>query len=115
MKKEKKLSSTTIFLLIIVALFFDLLQIIFTFLFLGWLISFYAFMTFWLWFKLKGISFATPKRSGIAGGGFIIELVPFLNMLPAWTLAVTLIILDVKSKELISKLSDIGENAKNSQ
>lgn len=63
------------------------------------LVAMFAFMTFWFWFRLHGIKFSTAKRSAIMGGGFFIELIPILNILPAWTLAVTLVITDLRIKK----------------
>lgn len=65
---------------------------------MGWIVSPIAFLTFYLWFKLRGIKFATAKRSGVMGVGFILELIPLLNTLPAWTLSVILVIMDIKMK-----------------
>lgn len=97
-RQEPQLKSHTIALMIAVALLYDALQAILNFIFLGWLVSPAAFLTFYVWFKMNGIKFATPKRSGIMGAGFIIELIPILNTLPAWTLAVVLIVLDLKTR-----------------
>ncbi|MDB5266770.1 MAG: hypothetical protein JWN89_585 [Parcubacteria group bacterium] len=113
--EKGQISNTMSVLLIGLALFFDGVQVLMTFLFLGWLVGLVAFMTFWLLFKLLGISFATPKRAGIMGGGFIIEMIPFISALPAWTLAVTLIILDTKIKKVAGKvagITDISEKQK---
>lgn len=95
-------------LMISTALFFDALQASVQLVWilgqiLAGLVAIYAFLTFWLWFRLYGIKFSTPKRSAVMGGGFIIELIPILNVLPAWTLAVTIIILDIKAKNIASK------------
>ncbi len=98
-KPEPKLTNITIALIVSTAVFFDVLQWVMAFVFLDWLVGFFAFLTFWLWFKLKGISFATPKRGATIGASALIEVTPWLSALPAWTLAVSIIILDVKIKE----------------
>lgn len=105
-KKNKEIKDTTAGLMIGTALFFDGLQAIFQVApaigqILAAMIAVVAFLTFWLWFKLYGVNFATPKRSAYLGGGFIIELIPILDILPAWTLAVTLIITDLKIKRRV--------------
>ncbi|MDQ3089728.1 MAG: hypothetical protein M3Q24_01065 [bacterium] len=110
MADSKKLSQTTSGLMIAVAVFFDAFQLIINLIpVLGQIISvvigFFAFLTFYFWFSSKGVKFATPKRGGILGGGFIVEMIPIINMLPAWTLAVVLIILDQKKKELLNKVT----------
>ncbi|MCR4279209.1 MAG: hypothetical protein NUV78_00530 [Candidatus Zambryskibacteria bacterium] len=87
-KKEKGLKSTTVVLMITVALFFDALQVLLTFIFMGWLAGFFAGLTFYVWFRMHGISFMKPKRLAAFGGTALIELIPFLSVIPAWTFAV---------------------------
>ena len=101
------MKGTTAALMISVALFFDTIQFLLEFIpilgqILSSLIALVAFGTFYLWFKMHGLNFATPKRAGILGGGFIIELIPFLNALPTWTLAITLLAIDSKVKKAVS-------------
>src|SRR3990167_4763114 len=99
-EENKGLSSITIAFMISVALFYDAIQAIIQIIpilgqILSSLIGIFAFLTFYLWFKLKGFNFATPKRAGYLGGGLLVELIPILNILPAWTLAVTLLAFDL--------------------
>ncbi len=99
------------------ALFFDAFQAVIQLIpglgqILASLVGIYALLTFWLWFRLHGIKFSTPKRAGTMGGGFLIELIPLLNALPAWTLAVALIIADLRVKEAADKFAGDGENKK---
>lgn len=108
MDKESKISDTTAFLMIFTALFFDAFQAL-----IGWipavgnilagLIGFFAFMTFWLWFHMKGIKMMTPKRFGSLGLGGTIEMIPFINILPAWTLVVVYLIGTTKVTEIVGK------------
>ncbi|MBX4195791.1 hypothetical protein KW796_02460 [Candidatus Parcubacteria bacterium] len=98
-KLRPELGNQTIALMISVALFFDALQGMLNFLLMGWLVSPVALLTFWLWFRLHGIKFTSAKRIGIMGGGFILEMIPMINTLPAWTLAVSLVALDAKIKK----------------
>src|SRR3989344_7047797 len=99
MAEEKKgLSDTTIALMIVVALFYDALQALLTFILMGWLVGIFAGLTFYVWFKMKGLNFVTPKRIGTFSGAFIIEVIPFLSALPAWTAAVVILALDSKIK-----------------
>ena len=63
-------------------------------------ISIVAWLTFYLWFKMKGVSFGGSKlgQSGspslvrnplfIVAAALGIELIPFVNALPAWTAAI---------------------------
>ena len=99
--KEKGLKVTTVWLMISVALFFDALQALLTLVFLGWLAGLFATLTFWLWFRMHGISFMKPKRLAVFGGSALIEVIPFLSILPAWTLAVGYLALSSKLKEVV--------------
>lgn len=105
-EENKGLDNTTIALMVSVAIFYDALQWLLAFVFMDWLVGFFAFLTFYLWFKMRGLNFATPKRAGTLGGAFIIEVVPFLSMLPAWTAAVVILALDSKIKKVAPR-SDI--------
>lgn len=97
-------------LMLITALVFDGLQALFTFLLIGVVlnpvVAIFAWLTFFIWFKMKGMSFGAAR--GRPGGGgifqnplaiiaasFGLELFPFINSLPTWTAAVvTTIVLD---------------------
>ena len=103
-KKEKELKTHTIVLMVVVALFFDVLQWLLAFIFMDWLAGFYAFLTFFVWFKLHGITFMKPKRALTMGAAGLIEIIPWLAALPAWTAAVIIIALDTKIKKIISNV-----------
>lgn len=106
---SKGLENSTIVFMVVVAVFFDLVQMILTFLFLGWLVGIFAGLTFWLWFKLHGISFMKPKRLAVFGGASLIEMFPIIpfSTLPAWTAAVVFLSLDSKVKKLAPRLDII--------
>ena len=60
-----------------------------------------GFLTFYIWYKLRGVSFTEGglrKLVTFLGGAFI-EIVPFLNALPALTVSVILMILIVKRED----------------
>jgi len=110
-KKEPRIGFGSSFLMIITAIFFDSVQMIFGAIglipvigtVLGGLLSFmtgfFAWLTFYTWFKIHKVSFIRPQRLvAILGAGFI-ELVPFLNALPAWTLAVMFLIASAKIED----------------
>jgi hypothetical protein len=105
MKQPQQLKGSTICLMVATALFYDVIQLALAFLLMDWLITPFAFLTFYVWFKQYGISFATPKRAMTIGGTFIIEMIPFLAALPTWTLAVTLIILDSRAKKIVENIA----------
>lgn len=113
---ESKLKDSTVFLMIGTALFFDFIQAL-----VGWIpivgnilsdvLSVFIFMTFSLWFWSNGIKMITPKRlsSMIAGG--LIEMIPFVNILPAWTCVVIYLIGTTKIKELAQKHPTLAKGA----
>lgn len=95
------ISKTDAFLMISVALFYDLLQagidlITFGFGFtVNWLVSIWAWLTFFLWFKIKGVDFKQWKNTlGFNGGAFMeIIPIPLINSLPVWTASTIMMIL----------------------
>lgn len=101
---EKPISNFSAVLMVAVAVIFDLLQFFLNLLHfipaIGNAVAFVttsiltiiAWLTFYIWFKTKGVTFNTSKRMLSLGGGFLIELIPILNALPAWTLSVVIII-----------------------
>ena len=60
-----------------------------------WIISIWAWLTFYLWFKLKGVNFMQGKNALKLVGGGVIEIVPipFVSALPAWTAVVVMLII----------------------
>lgn len=109
MPEEKKgLNNTTIALMISVAIFYDVLQWLLAFIFMGWLVSIFALLTFYVWFKTKGMSFMKPKRFAAFGGSFIIELIPIVgDILPTWTASIIYLALDSKLKKVAPVLGII--------
>jgi hypothetical protein len=107
-KPKSSLSKSTIVLMTITALFFDALQAILTIFGIGLVaspfISVFAGLTFWLWFMMRGISIVTPKRLTALGGGFLAELIPAVDALPAWTAAVWYTISTTKIAEVAEKI-----------
>jgi hypothetical protein len=117
MEKEKNpLKDTTVFLMIFTALLFDAIQAL-----IGWIpfsgdilssfFSIFAFLTFFLWFKMHGIKMMTPKRLASLAGGTFVELVPYLNLLPAWTGVVVYLIGSTKIKEMTAKHPTLAKGA----
>lgn len=99
-----KIGRITAIAIIVVALFFDAIQFgatIFNFIpYVGFILAFvitasvdiFAFLTFFLWFKLSGLKFNAKIVSTLVGALFI-ELMPFLSALPVWTLSVVITLL----------------------
>lgn len=98
---EEKLKTTTIWLMISTALFFDALQVFLDFLLMGWLVTIFASLTFFVWFKMHGITFIKPKRLVGSIGVVIIDMIPIIGWL-AWTVAISSFALSKKSKGLLS-------------
>jgi len=114
--EKKHLGDITVFLMIFTALCFDGIQAL-----IGWipifgniladLFSIFVFLTFFLWFWMNGISMMKPKRLLSMGGGTIIEMIPYLNLLPAWTMVVVYLIGTTKIKEIASKHPTLAKGA----
>ena len=73
MPEKKGLSSATIGLMTGVALFYDVLQILFSWMGLGWFIIPIAYGHFWLLFRMRGLKFFTTKRAVWFGFGVPLE------------------------------------------
>ena len=111
-EENKGLSNITIGFMIIVAFIYDMIQATLQLLpilgqILASLISIFAFLTFYVWFKVKGLNFSTVKRSMYLFGGLAIEIIPIVNALPTWTLSVTLLALNSKLKKVVPGLDII--------
>jgi hypothetical protein len=98
---QKGLKSSTVVFMVVVALFFDVLQALLTPVVIGYFVPVIAYPTFWLWFRLHGLSFFTLKRAPVLGIGALVELIPGLDILPAFTLTVARIALTHKIEEAI--------------
>lgn len=116
-KKKHSISTQAAFLLIALALLFDGVQagidlmhaipvvgnvaaVTFTVFLDVW-----AYLSIWFGFKVAApdISFMRPKRALALNGAFLIELIPIINILPAWTLSVVIIIVTSRGEEAIEK------------
>lgn len=94
------ITTTTWMLMIGVALFFDTSEALISLVpilgeILSVLLDIFVFATFWLWFKIKGEKYS---RSTMIGG-FIIGLVPIINILPEATLTIVLLYFSAKAKK----------------
>jgi len=101
---DTPITKTTAVFMITLAVIFDLIQFLVSLLhfipvignavaFVGTTtITIVASMTFYIWFKINGVSFNTSKRIVSFGGGILTEFIPILNALPAWTFSVVLVI-----------------------
>lgn len=101
---QKKLTKIVIFLMVSLAIVFDLINFLINFIpIIGQIISIFVsivgYSIFIIWFMLKGIKLTTKKRAASMGIGCIIELLPLVNMLPAMTASVVLTILTTITKK----------------
>lgn len=116
MSAEKKIQNIEWFLMIGLAVAIDIINIVLAmiplvgFLF-NKLISIFAWLTFWLWFKLKGAAGIKVRSKSLLAFGGISEVmpVPFLSALPFWT--ATIVGIMVKNK--IKSMPLIGAGLKN--
>lgn len=106
-KKDKvKIDSVTAAFMIATALFFDGVQAFLTLILIGpfvnWMISIMAWLTFFLWLSIKGVRFTqNPKNFFTFNGGALCEMVPLVASLPAWTLAITTLVMMNKIKTVL--------------
>ncbi|HPN89632.1 MAG TPA: hypothetical protein PLK22_02395 [Candidatus Paceibacterota bacterium] len=99
MKLKLRINLITGTIMVLVALLYDGVQALIDFISvgtIGWLtnplISFWSFLTFFFWFKLKGLSFMRPNKALTMGGSYFLEVVPLLNSLPTITLGVVIML-----------------------
>lgn len=95
--------------MIIVAIFIDIVLALLNLIpvlgwVLIWIINVPVWLMFFIWFRIKGIHFRSAKRVLTMSGGFLLEMIPILNVLPAWTLMVVLIVGSVKAQDLATKM-----------
>ncbi len=114
-KNNPKIDNITATLMISTAVLVDGIQAFLTMIFIGpfvnWLISIFAWMTFFLWFMLKGIKFTNnPKKLFTLAGGSLLEAIPIIASFPIWTLTIsTTIFMERAEKKLKSTLGkDLG-------
>lgn len=103
---QEGLSNTTIALMVSTGVLFDTIQWLLAFIFMDWLVGIFAFLTFYVWFRTKGMKFNTFKRAGTLSTALFIEIIPWLSLLPAWTASIVVLALDSKIKKILPK-SDI--------
>lgn len=106
-ESSKKISNTSAGLMLSVAALYDAVQALLAFfvigLFVNWIITIFAFLTFFTWFKIKGVQLANLKKSAVLGLGSFLELTP-ANFIPGWTVSVAIIIAITRTEDrLLSK------------
>ncbi len=67
---------------------------------------------FWVWLILHKVHFNNNMRLlALMWGGFFLELIPLLNILPIWTLTIFMTILMVRNKDK-KKIKEFYKNIK---
>ena len=110
--KERIDSSTGLFM-VITALWFDFLQIALGIFAL--LVTPFMWLTFFVWLKLHKVTIGdSVKRIALMFGGFLVELIPIVNILPAWNLMIFITVLLVQRSDK-KKIEEFYKNSKASQ
>ena len=90
-----------------IALLFDGLQALFTFLLIGllvnWIFTFLAWLLFYIWFRINDVGFFdTGVRKLITlFASVLIELIPGVNAIPAITLGLVILLIIVNSEDAL--------------
>lgn len=95
-------------LMIGVAVIYDAIQGFLTFILIGflvnWIITIWAWLTFYFWFKTKGVSFLGSKALVLNGGG-LAEFIPGFNSLPVWTAAVVALVIMTRAEDALAQVA----------
>lgn len=68
---------------------------------------------FWVWFISHKVHFGNNlRRLALMWGGFFLELIPILNILPIWTLTIFMTVLIVRKKDK-KKIEEFYKNLRN--
>jgi hypothetical protein len=107
-KKRIRIGATQASMMFAIALGVDFIQGLLTTGFIGigvnTFISIFAWLMFWLWFRLNDVGFLDGKlilKSVTMWGAGLIEMVPLINNLPAWTVAIAVMLFIVKTEDEI--------------
>lgn len=115
--EEQEIKKVTAAFMIIVALIFDGVQALVNLIpvigqVLSFFISIFSFLTFYVWFKMNGVSFSKPKKVLRFWGGAFVEAIPILNVLPALTLSVFVMLSETRTKKVLSQVPGISNYTK---
>ena len=101
--RQERISNITAVFMVVMALLFDGVQAFLEWILIGfavnWLINILAWLTFFIWFKFRDVSFMNLKRAAIFNGGFFLELIPLMAQLPLWTATIVTMIIMVKLED----------------
>ncbi len=107
--KKPQISDPIKVLMLVVAIFFDVVKFGINFIpVLGQVLSvfvgIFAQMTFWLWFKMKGVSYNSSKRLIPVISATLIGFIPFLDMIPDLTFEMLFVLGTLKAEEVLEKV-----------
>jgi len=97
---RKSLSNTTIALMTATALFYDALQALLSYIFMGWLIMPIFYLHFSVWFWMRGLKFFRMKRAPTMVVGSLLEFIS-AGIIPSFTFMVLRIALDYRVREIL--------------
>ncbi len=114
-QSHQRIDNITAIFMIVTALLYDAAQAFLDLILIGlvvnWILDIWAWLTFFIWFKLRGVSFTNPKRAISFNGGFIAELIPAINALPIWTAVVIILVITVKTEDKLASISPVAAKA----
>lgn len=101
---SSKISKGAAVIMVCVAIFIDIAQFLLNFIpgpgwIIIWIVNAIVWSTFYIWFRSKGVNFSGTKKSRNLATAFVFELIPILDALPGWTVAITLTIRSVWKEE----------------
>ena len=102
MNDERKIEKHIWVFMLAIAVFIDLVQILADLLVVGVVVNtildIFVWLTFYVWFKIYGVNFISIRRGLPFVGAGLAELIPALNVLPAWTVAIAIMWITTKSQ-----------------
>ena len=105
---DKELSKNTKWLMLGVAIFFDVLQWVLVWVAMDWLVVWVAAPTFILWFWMAGRRFSISQIMAFTGGT-LLEGIPILGDLPIWT---GLILYLTRVEKIVEKTASVVPGGK---
>jgi hypothetical protein len=107
MKEEPELKDATRWLMRGTAILFDLASIVSLVPVVGWIlqwiVAIFYNLTFWVWFKMHGISFSNPKNLTKYIMGSLVELIPEIGILPGYSISIFLLTSKSKAIKTLTK------------
>lgn len=110
MPQKFRISPIIASLMIGLALIYDLIKFLLSFILMGWIVALWSFLTFWFWFTYLGVSYMKPSKmqgAKIASLGLpaILGSLPLISALPAETLGVSTNIAAIYAEDILESIS----------